>query len=56
MIKAKNVEELKNALFKVVTENVGKLGVNAFRKVKEKYEISKVVEQYIKLWRKNDVI
>lgn len=56
VIKAKNVEELKNALFKVVTENVGKLGVNAFRKVKEKYEISKVVEQYIKLWRKNDVI
>ena len=56
VIKAKNVEELKNALFKVVTENVGKLGINAFRKVKEKYEISKVVEQYIKLWRKSDVI
>lgn len=56
VIKVKSVEELKNALLKVMTENVDKVGVNARKKVKEKYDISKVVEQYMKLWRKSDVV
>lgn len=56
LIKAKDVEELKSALIKVMTENVDEFGIKALKRVKEEYEISKVVEQYIKLWRKNNVI
>ena len=56
MVKAKNVVELKDALVKVMTENISGFGNRALEKVKSEYEISKVVEQYIRLWRKNDVI
>ena len=56
LVKARDVAELKNALIKVMTENTDELGINALNKVKNEYEISKVVEQYIKLWRKSDVI
>lgn len=56
IIKAKCAEELKLALVKVMTENVDTLGINALKRVEEEYEISKVVEQYSELWRKNDVI
>lgn len=55
VVKAKDVDELKSALIKVMTENVDEFGVNALNKVKKEYEISKVVEQYIKLWRKKNV-
>ena len=54
VVKSKNVTELRSALIKVMTENVDEFGVNARRKVEEEYDISKVVEQYIKLWRKNE--
>ena len=56
VVKAKSVEELKTALLKVMTEHVNEFGVNARKKVEEEYEISKVVDQYIKLWRENNVI
>lgn len=56
VVKAKDAAELKSALIKVMTENVDEYGVNALNKVKNEYEISKVVEQYIKLWRKSNVI
>ena len=56
VVKAKDVEELKSALIKVMTKNVDEFGMNALNKVKKEYEISKVVEQYIKLWRKKNVV
>ena len=56
VIKAKDVVELKAAFIKVMTDNVDEFGVNALKKVKNKFEISNVVEQYIELWRENDVI
>lgn len=56
VVKAKDVDELKSVLIKVMTENVDEFGVNALNKVKKEYEISKVVEQYIKLWRKKNVV
>ena len=56
VVKAKNVVELKDALVKVMTENISGFGNRELEKVKSEYEISKVVEQYIRLWRKNDVI
>lgn len=56
VIKEKCVEELKLALVKVMTENVDTLGMKALKRVEEEYEISKVVEQYTKLWRKDNVV
>lgn len=56
VVKSKNVTELRSALIKVMTENVDEFGIKALKRVKEEYEISKVVEQYIKLWRKKNVV
>lgn len=56
IIKARDVSELRQAFTKIITENVDELGVNARKKVEKEYDVSKVVEQYNELWRKNNVI
>ena len=56
VVKARDVVELKNAYIKVIAEKTDEFGANARKKVEEEYDILKVAEQYIKLWRKNNVI